>query len=270
MEDRDFNKKDGQWFPIMNSLAEKLITYELTKIEHRVMWMFFRFCYGYQNSTCELRWTDMLDITQLPESSLAKALKGLKSRNILHTTQTESKSYASYKINSKLSTWTPPTKDNPKNTKTRLRTFTDVQDILHKRRTNTPQTEPLPIKDKIQRQVDGGDAATPDKNQAELEKLRSTIWELASELVKRKIFVEAKAFVGKMLKIGKNEKAVYHTLQRCYQKQVFEGGNAWGYAAAIMAEENGNYNEREFVANAQAQKEALADFANSLESPTVT
>ena len=136
----------------MNSLAEKLITYELTKIEHRVMWMFFRFCYGHNNSTCELRWIDMKDITQLPESSLAKALNGLKKRNILHTTQTEGKSYIRYKINSKLSTWKQLNKKTPpkptEEAKNRLNTLTNVQDFLHKRGVNLPQTEVAPIKDK--------------------------------------------------------------------------------------------------------------------------
>ena len=114
MTDRDFNKKEGQWFPVMNSLAEKLITYELTKIEHRVMWMFFRFCYGYQNSTCELGWSDMIEITQLPKSSLSKALSGLKERNILKVRNVEGKTATQYKINSKLqimtSTYPPSTR----------------------------------------------------------------------------------------------------------------------------------------------------------------
>ena len=71
-----------------------------------------------------------------------------------------------------------------------------------------------------------------------------------------------------MLKVGKNEKAVYHTLQQCYKKQVFEGGNAWGYAAAVMAEENGNYNEREHIAEAERQKQELADMASEISQLT--
>lgn len=124
------------------------------------------------------------------------------------------------------------------------------------------------------KEVQRDDVAPIDNKKQELEKLHRNIWELAAELVQRKIFPEAKSFVGKMLKTGKNEKAVYHTLQQCYKKQVFEGGNAWGYAAAIMAEENGNYNEREYVAKAGDQKHGLAELAlnlaENLKSPTVT
>ena len=87
----------------MNELADKLMTYEITKIENRVLWMFFRFCYGYGKASCELQWKDMKELTGLPDGSLSKALSRLKDRNILHTFQTESKTYITYKINSKIS-----------------------------------------------------------------------------------------------------------------------------------------------------------------------
>jgi hypothetical protein len=81
----------------------------------------------------------MLDITGLAPSSLAKGLKGLKKRNILLTPQTESKTYITYKINSKLSTWKSQYSTNVKST--------NVEQLLHKRRRFTPQTETTPIKD---------------------------------------------------------------------------------------------------------------------------
>jgi phage replication O-like protein O len=105
--DRDFSKQDGQWFPIMNELADKLITYEMTKAEHRVLWMFFRFCYGWGNSTCDLRWTDMKDITGLSRATLSRAINGLKERNILRSFKDGTKVNITYKINSKINTWEP-------------------------------------------------------------------------------------------------------------------------------------------------------------------
>jgi len=137
--DRDFNLKDGGWFPVMHDLADKLITTDLTKIESRVLWMFFRYCYGYNKATCELQWKDMKDITGLGDGSLSKAINRLKSRNIIKTFHTESKTYVTYKINSKISSW--------KESLSKRKDFPNGKQTLHKRKVNTSHTESTPIKD---------------------------------------------------------------------------------------------------------------------------
>lgn len=144
--DRDFDKSDGQWFPIMHQFAEKLICYELTRAEHRVLWMFLRYCYGYNKATCELRWKDMLEITELPKGSLSRALNKLKERNILHCSKSGTKTYVTYKINSKLSTW--------KDKVPRMKQFHKRNETVPLVEQNGSITETTPIKDNIKKNKD--------------------------------------------------------------------------------------------------------------------
>lgn len=90
---------------MMHQMAEKLMRFKLTQNEHQVLWMLFRFCYGYHNSSCRLRWSDMVKYTELPKGSLSRAIKGLEAKNIIKGFGSETKSGITYKINSKLSTW---------------------------------------------------------------------------------------------------------------------------------------------------------------------
>jgi phage replication O-like protein O len=152
--DRDFNIKDGGWFPVMHDIADKLITTDLTKVESRVLWMFFRYCYGYNRATCELQWKDMKDITGLGDGSLSKAINRLKSRNIIKSFQSESKTYVTYKINSKISSW--------KEQLSKRKDFPNVKQTLHKRKVNTSQTESTPIKDNIKTTLNTTDIFLPD------------------------------------------------------------------------------------------------------------
>lgn len=105
MADRDFNIDEGNWFPVMHEMADKLMVYRLSGTEWQVLMMFMRFCYGYQNSTCELRWKDIKDFTGLDRGTLYKAINRLKQRNIIKSFQKETKTGIRYKINSKISTW---------------------------------------------------------------------------------------------------------------------------------------------------------------------
>jgi phage replication O-like protein O len=139
--DRDFDPKDGGWFPVMHDLAEKLITTDLTKIESRVLWMFFRYCYGYNKPSCEFQWKDMKDITQLGDGSLSKAINKLKKRNIIQTFHMESKTYVTYRINSKIGSWKTPLSIR--------KDFPNGKQTLHKRKVNASRMESVPIKDNI-------------------------------------------------------------------------------------------------------------------------
>jgi len=105
MSDRDFDINDANWFPLMNEMVDKFMTYRMSGTEWQVLWMFMRCCYGYHKSSCDLRWKDMKDFTGLHDGPLGRAIEKLKSRNILCTPKNESKQGVSYKINSKLSTW---------------------------------------------------------------------------------------------------------------------------------------------------------------------
>jgi hypothetical protein len=123
------------------------------------------------------------------------------------------------------------------------------------------------VKGKVITEVAAG--AAPENQNGEAEKLRNQIWECVTEFRKRGVSGSGR-FVGKSLKQDKNEKAVLHTLRQCAKKQLKTVEEFFAYATAIMKEENGNYNERDFVAQAQAQKRALADYADGFKSPTVT
>jgi len=129
--DRDFNTKDGNWFPIMHEMADKLMSYQLTTTEWQILIMFMRFCYGYQNSTCDITWKNMKGLTGLGDSSLSRAVNKLKKRNILNTSHTGSKTNVTYKINSKISTW----KTLP------------MREVLPIREVNTTHTGSVPYKD---------------------------------------------------------------------------------------------------------------------------
>ena len=54
-----------------------------------------------------------------------------------------------------------------------------------------------------------------------------------------------------MLKQGKNERAILHTLTRCYlkhQTQPFtKKDSPWAYCIKIIQVENGNFNERDYL-----------------------
>jgi hypothetical protein len=137
MADRDFEIDDGNWLPLMHEMVDKLMVYRLSGTEWQVLMMFMRFCYGYKNSTCDLRWKDMKDFTRLKDGTLGKAIRKLKSRNIISTVQKESKQGVSYKINSKISMW---------------KTLSEKK-VLSKRKVNTVQKESTPIKNKYKNNI---------------------------------------------------------------------------------------------------------------------
>ena len=100
--------------------------------------------------------------------------------------------------------------------------------------------------DTNKRLKESGTFVPPSKEiltEASIKKINSDIEKLCERLYKHKIFVKVYAFKNKMLKTNKNERAILHTLSRCYLKRKFEKGGAWGYCMKIMQVENGNYNE---------------------------
>jgi len=230
MEDRDFDIKNGNWFPIMHQMADKLMTYRLSGTEYQVFFMFMRFCYGYQNSTCELRWKDMLEFTDLSKGSLSKAISKLKERNILRSFQKETKTGISYKINSKISTWKRISK----------------RKMVSKRKLNGFQKETIPIKDN-----------NKDKESTANADILKKINDLAETLYQQKRFPKVHAFKNKILKDKQNANALYHALTRLQIATKIQAESAWAYCAKIMQVENGNYNEQEFQQRVEKQKREL-------------
>jgi hypothetical protein len=82
--------------------------------------------------------------------------------------------------------------------------------------------------------------------EASIRKINAEIETITEKLYQEKIFLKVHAFKNKMLKINQNERAIFHTLSRCYLKRNFEKGGAWGYCMKIMQVENGNYNESDY------------------------
>ncbi|GAF68530.1 unnamed protein product, partial [marine sediment metagenome] len=88
--------------------------------------------------------------------------------------------------------------------------------------------------------------ALPSKEiltEASILKINSDINKACERLYKGEIFPKVHAFKNKMLKKGQNERAILHTLSRCYLARNKLNGDAWGYCMRIMQVENGNYNE---------------------------
>jgi len=139
--DRDFDPVDGKWFKFMNELADKFMTYRLQGTEWQVLFMFFRVCYGYNNSTCDLTWKDMKEFTSLNDGSLSKAISKLKERNIILAFPQESKTYVTYKINSKITSWKQPLSHR--------KAIPTGKQIHSHRKVNPFPQESTPIKDNI-------------------------------------------------------------------------------------------------------------------------
>lgn len=86
-------------------------------------------------------------------------------------------------------------------------------------------------------------------SESSIPKLRSDIKKLCDELYNKKIFPKAHAWANSMLKYKANERAVIHTLVRCYVKSQaggFDEKGPWGYCTKIIQVENGNFNERDY------------------------
>ena len=183
MSDRDFNSDEGGYLKVMNELADKLMTYRLSGTEWQVMWMFLRFCYGYNNSTCQLTWNDMMEFTQLNRGSLSKAINKLKQKNILKSFQREGKSHVTYKINSKISTW--------KHTVSKRQQFPKGNRIVSKRHADSCQKETTPIKNNIKTKNNN---SHPDEldNHCPHEKIKQLYHNILPELPKIEIWTQTR------------------------------------------------------------------------------
>lgn len=76
-------------------------------------------------------------------------------------------------------------------------------------------------------------------------KIKEYLQEICDHMYEKEIFTKAHAFKNKMLKENKSERAILHTLIRCYQKKEFNT-TPWAYCMKIMQVEDGNYNEYEY------------------------
>lgn len=83
-------------------------------------------------------------------------------------------------------------------------------------------------------------------NESAQPKLIKDLNKICDELYEKKIFPKVHAFKNKMFKEGKNERAIIHTLTRCYLKKIFKD-SPWAYCEKIISIEDGNYNERDYL-----------------------
>ena len=166
MADRDFDSRDGGYIRVMNEFVDKLITYRLDQSEWQVVMLVIRSSWGIQGRPwTELRWRDMLAATRLSNSSMGRAVKKLKARNLLHTLENR-KQITRYKINSKVSTWsdlTPtngskslprtgeitPTSGSKSLPRTGVITPTNGSNHSHERERSLPRVGVTPYKDNI-------------------------------------------------------------------------------------------------------------------------
>lgn len=96
--------------------------------------------------------------------------------------------------------------------------------------------------------------------------LNLTAYDKAKILVELNIFSRAIVFLNTQLKKGKNENAINHTLAQCYlkaQNNGFKNHDAWGYCQKIINAESANYNEQDYIKEAERQKKELQDFIDS-------
>lgn len=83
-------------------------------------------------------------------------------------------------------------------------------------------------------------------NESSIPKVKTDLDKICEVLYNEKIFPKVHAFKNQMLKQGKNERAILHTLSRCYIKKTFKDG-PWAYCVKIIQIENGNFNERDYL-----------------------
>lgn len=86
-------------------------------------------------------------------------------------------------------------------------------------------------------------------NEASIIKLKADIKMMAEKIYQEGIFKKIHAFANKAAKFSKNERAILHTLNRCYirgrRKPFKDDKEAWAYCQKVIGIENGNYNERD-------------------------
>lgn len=100
-----------------------------------------------------------------------------------------------------------------------------------------------------------GKIAVPLKNiisNGSIPKVKAEIQKVGKELYDKRIFPEVFAFINKIKKEQKSERAILHSLTRCYAKSVNKGGfkkdgGPWAYCTRIIQIENGNFNEAEHL-----------------------
>jgi hypothetical protein len=83
---------------------------------------------------------------------------------------------------------------------------------------------------------------------------------ISEALYRSKKFPKVHAFKNKMLKDSKNHNALLHALTQVQRLPIKSG--AWAYCTKIMQVENGNYNEADYVKNAQKQQRELDEWVN--------
>ena len=110
------------------------------------------------------------------------------------------------------------------------------------------------LKETIPKGTDGK-KAVPLKDiisNGSIPKIKAEIQKVGKELYDNKIFIEVFAFINKMLKENKSERAILHSLTRCYAKAMNKNGfdkdgGPWAYCTKIIQIENGNFNEAEYL-----------------------
>ena len=117
--------------------------------------------------------------------------------------------------------------DSPRNgRKMALQSSSSIKD-------KDPKKEPfqLPTKEEV--------------NESSIPKIKEDLEKVCEHLYETEKFLKVHAFKNKMLKEGKYERAILHTLIRCSLKDKFQD-SAWGYCMKVIGIENGNYNEYEY------------------------
>jgi len=100
-----------------------------------------------------------------------------------------------------------------------------------------------------------GKKAVPSKDlisKSAIPKIKAETQKVGKELYDKKIFPKVFTFINKMLKEQKSERAILHTLTRCYAKAMNKDGfkkdgDPWAYCTRIMQIEDGNFNEAEYL-----------------------
>jgi hypothetical protein len=132
---------------------------------------------------------------------------------------------------------------------------TDQPEVIQpaSNRPATGQQPATPNKDKKEKKVKNkevsGSFDPPSEEilkEASIKKINTEIETVTEKLYQEKIFPKVHAFKNKMFKKSQNERAILHTLSRCYLKRKFDKSGAWGYCMKIMQVENGNYNESDY------------------------
>lgn len=239
---------ENGYIRIATELWEALVNYRIPGEQRQVLDFIIRKTYGWKKKEDAISITQFEKATGLPRKNICRALSELCRKRVVSGKKATTK-VTRYCINKKYKQWERET----------------VKRGSGKKATGVVAKKPPEVVAKKPPTIDNKDTRTIDKkskafslpsqeeiNEASKKKITNELETVCEEIYQAGYFKKVHAFVNMMRKQKKNDRAILHTLTRCYLKgqiKKFNGNEAWAYCTKIIQVENGNFNEREHQKN---------------------